>query len=102
MAHGLNDALQHVDVFPDGNEEGEGYADIKGAREHSAPGNRARESPAGLLNFVADNGGEFEYDQTETDDAEGIEEEARACGNDKVRGTDGGSEPSRAKRAPGG
>src|SRR5258708_5318530 len=99
MAHGLNDALQHVDVFPDGNEEGEGDAAIKCAREHSAPGHCAGESPAGVLNFVAHNRGEFESDQTETDDAEGIEDEARVCRNLKVRSADGGSEPRADNRA---
>src|SRR6266853_4136510 len=99
MAHGLNDALQHIDVFPDGNEKGEGYADTKCAREHSAPATCAGESPAGILNLVAHNRGEFESDQTETDHAKGIEDEARVCRNLKVRSADGGSEPRPDNRA---
>src|ERR1019366_445703 len=92
VADGLHDSLKHVDVLADGDQERERGTDIESAGKDSAPGYRAGKRAAGILDFVSHDGGEFKADQTEADDAEGIENEARVGGNPEVGGSDGGAE----------
>ena len=60
--------------------------------DQAAPGNCAGKSARGVADFVAHHRGEFEADQTEADDAERIENEARVGGNFEVGSSDGGTE----------
>ncbi len=92
MADGLHDALQHVDIFPDGDEQSERRTDVQNARDHASPGNRAGQGAARVLYFVSHDGGEFESHQTKTNYAEGIEDEARVGRNFEIRNGDGGAE----------
>src|SRR5262249_47724866 len=72
--HRLDDALQNADVrLADSDEQRERRANIKQARKNSSPNDGARQSLRRVLNFIAHDGSEFETNQAETDDAEGIE-----------------------------
>ena len=93
VADGLHDALQNADVLlADGDQQRERRTDIEESGQDAAPGDGSRQNALRILNFVAHDRREFETDETETDDAEGIEDEARVCWNLEVRGGDRGSE----------
>ena len=81
MADRLNDSLKHVDVFADGDEEGERGANIECAGEDSAPSHRTGKGARRIFDFVAHNGSEFEAHQAKADHAEGIDNKARVGRN---------------------
>src|ERR1019366_8923105 len=57
---------------------------VESAGEQSSPGDGSGESAAGVLDFVAHDGSEFQTDQAEADNSERIENEARIRGNLEV------------------
>src|ERR1035438_6183950 len=91
MTDGLEAALKHIDIFSNSDEQSERRSHIKNAGEDSSPSDSTRQGAARILDLISHDGSEFETNQTEADDTEGIQDKARVRWDFEICRSDGGA-----------
>src|SRR5580692_800105 len=93
MTNGLDNALQHIDILSHRDEQSERRSHIKNSGEDASPSHRTRQGAARILDLISHDRGEFEANQTEADDTEGIQDKARVRWDFEICRSDGGTKP---------
>src|SRR5271168_14045 len=86
VVDGLHNALQHIDIFADSDQQSERRAHIKETRQYSSPRNRARKSTAGVVDLVTHDRSKLKTHQPNTNHTERIQNETRIRWNLEVGG----------------